>query len=414
MVERGLYIFFNQPRWELYSDMNSYADRAWRLADPTVRLTAADTFLAPGTPLLMAPLMRLAGNRDDGLLLDQGLWWLFAVGTLWAVAAVAWRLFRHPFAALLALVALDLYWPLTSYAAYFMSENPMAFFMSTSSLCMLTALDEERPGRRPAWFALAGILGGVALTIRPQFAVSVGLAALPLMSRRWPFVRWRDVAVLAVPLLVPVLGVSVLNSRAAGHPMGVSSNGGFNFFQGHCDVHTVETRDASGVYVWASPARVQYFYYTNQKPTLTVVTGHPPWDDAYFFARGLECIRQDGVRHVGRLAINLLSLFLVTPWPQVDTQASGVRMAILNLGYVGLLVFTVPLAWSTGRRRKAERWLLLQLLAVFPVGLLIYGDSRFRIPYDMFGVLLWVGVVAQHYGLRRDGTGSVDAGLGGG
>lgn len=403
-LERAVFIFWiHPPSHHVHSDMEGYVSRAWRLADASTRVGPADTFFAPGTHVLMAPLMRLAGSVQDGMRANQWLWWVLSVGTLWAVALLTLRLFRHPAAAVVMLVATLVYLPFSTYAGYFLSENPFSFFLVTALLAGHVASGSRQWGwRNAAMWGVTGLLSGVAMTLRPQFALSLVVLALPLLRRTAPFVHWRAALALGGMAAIPLLGAVALNSAASGRLTGMSSNGGFNFYQGHCDVHTVETRTAGGVYVWASPATVQFHNLFGLPASTTVIEGHDAWDNAFFFDKGLQCVWQDGWRHIGRLLLNEANLFFVVPWPQSESEAA-VTVAVFNHGYsIMLLLMVLPMSWRRFRHRTADRWLRAQLMAVLPLGLLFYGDSRFRIPYDLLGLLLWVGLVAAHYGFRRD------------
>ena len=95
-------------------------------------------------------------------------------------------------------------------------------------------------------YGLAGLVAGMATIIRPQFGIGAALIGLPLLQRRFPFVRFVDALPLGILWVLPVIGAMQLNSHAAGIKMGLSGNAGFNFYQGHCDVVHVETHAADG------------------------------------------------------------------------------------------------------------------------------------------------------------------------
>lgn len=403
LVERWIHVFLvRPPARAVYSDMQGYVERAQRLGQPDVVLNRFDTFFPPGTHVLMAPPFRFLQDRAAALWVDQWLWWWLAVGTVVLAGVLALRLFRHPMPAALTMVAVIAYWPLSSYAGYFTSEIPVMFFMLATLLCGLKGLHGTVQRKRIGWWAATGLLAGITLTIRPQFIISVAFLCIPLLRKRFPFFTWKDVLPLALAGALPCVGAVALNSHAAGMRVGIASNGGFNFYQGHCDVHTVETRSTMGWYTWASPARVQYFQLIGREPTKVVHQGHMAWENDHFIDLGLQCIREEGLAHLKRIAINVASLFLVMPWPQVNERWRWVTAGMNWLYAVVLFTVIVPGGIMLARRRKAERFLLLQLAAMLPVGFIIYGDSRFRIPYDLFGILILVGLITHSLGQRRD------------
>jgi len=405
LVERGLYVLLVQPPVaNVYSDMAGYVERAWRLASPGVHLNRFDAFFPPGTHVLMTPLFMLTGDREAGMAANQMLWWLMAVGTLWAVGAIAFLLFGHPVPALLAMMLCWAYLPFSGFAAFFMSENPCAFFLSTTVLTGLLAqrIDEGKRPLRVLAYLGCGLLGGVAVAIRPQMVITVGMLCLFLAAWSLPRLRLLEMSALLAALLLAPLGGVALNRHAAKAPIGLATNGGFNFYQGHCEVSVVETRADGGVYVWASPARLQRLHREGRAKTTTVIQGHMAWEDAYFFGLGMECIRSDGITHVERLLTNLEDfLWGVQPWPVYNLQPVWLVMS-LSFIYPFALLACVALALRFKRHQRAEQLLLGLLLTALPVALLFYGDSRFRITYDIFGILLFSGLVASHYGMRQD------------
>jgi hypothetical protein len=406
-VHRYIFVFHvHPPKRFVWSDMQGYVDRAWRLADSQGHLNRFDSFYPPGTHVLMAPLMRLAGTKERGLEYNQWLWWFFAVGTLWAVGAIALRLFRHPAPAALAVGLLIWHWPLAAFSGYYMSENPFAFFMAVSLWLGLVGSDMtlQRRGRRVFAFACAGLVAGVGAAVRPQFFFGAVLLGLPLLHRRFPFVRMREALALGVMFSLPCLGAMELNSRAAGVRMGMSGNAGFNFFQGHCDVVHVETHssDNSGWYAFAAPVRIQRVNREGKPEKRTVIKGHMAWENDYFFREGFRCIREDGWKHLERIYTNVEDLFSpADPWPP-NTGPQGRVTSWMNHLYSHGLLFVVPLSLVLAWRRRPERWILMQLATLLPVGFMFYGDSRYRVPYDIFGYLLVAGIVAALMGWRRD------------
>jgi len=418
VVQRYIFVFFmHEPRKFVWSDMQGYVDRAFRLGMPGVTLNRFDTFYPPGAHMLMAPLMRLARDRETGMLYNQWLWWVLASVTVVAVGLMGWKLFRHPLAGALAMGALMLHWSFTVFAGLFMSENPFSCFMAVALLLGLVAqdMDPRRPVPRAVVYGLAGLVAGMATIIRPQFGIGAALIGLPLLQRRFPFVRFVDALPLGILWVLPVIGAMQLNSHAAGIKMGLSGNAGFNFYQGHCDVVHVETHaaDGGGWYAFAAPVRIQRVVNEGKPEKKVVIRGHMAWENDYFFDEGFKCIRADGWAHLLRIYTNVEDLFSPADvWPPNSGRFAR-PSNLSNHFYSHALLFFIPLALLLALYRRPERWLLIQLATLLPVGLIFYGDSRYRVPYDMFGVLILAGVILAMMGLRRDqrripGVGWVD------
>ena len=334
------------------------------------------------------------------------LWWVLSFVTVWAVGFLALRLFRHPVAGIIAMGGVLLHFPIMVFSGFFMSENPFTCLMAVSLLVGMLAsdLDDTRAGRRTALYAAAGLIAGIAATIRPQFAVGAATIGFPLLQRRFPFVKLRDAAVLATLFILPCLGAMRLNSHAAGISMGMSGNAGFNFYQGHCDVVHVEThaKGGGGYYVFAAPVRIQRVNNEGKPEKKVIIRDHMAWENDYFFAEGFKCIQAEGWNHLLRIYTNVEDLFSPSePWPPNTGRFARIS-GWQNRLYSHALLFVLPAVIWLARYRKAERWLLLQLATVLPVGFIFYGDSRYRVPYDIFGYLMLAGLVCALLGLRRD------------
>ncbi len=394
-VERTIFMALNNPVNGQFSDMKGYIERAWHLGTG-VPLNKFDAFFPPGTHVLMAPAFAVTQNMHQGLWLNVGLWWVLAMLTVVGVGALAWVLFEHPVAVALSMGFLEAHFTFGLYAGFFLSELPYACAMVWSWTLALRALKD---GVRPGLLAWSGVLSGMALTMRPQLAVALVLVPLLL----W-LARGRGAAVTAgvawvLALSMPVALALALQTKAWGGPSGLAHNGGFNFYQGHCEVGTVETRSNHGVYIWASPARMQRLQREGRTDVRTVIEGHMAWENDYFFALGLACIKQDGLAHLRRIATNIADFYwATTPWPSGGPAEPVTRAG--NQMYCALLGFTVLWALRRGRHRFAERFLLFQQLAALPVAVLIYGDCRFRISHDVFGVVLLAGLLCTRAGLR--------------
>ncbi|MEW5851396.1 MAG: hypothetical protein AB2A00_21585 [Myxococcota bacterium] len=407
VIQRWWFIFrMHDPKNFVWSDMAGYVDRGWRLAAPNITLNRFDTFYPPGTHILMAPLFRLAGSKEKGMEYNQWLWWVLAFVTVWAVGFIALRLFRHPLAGALAMLGLMLHWPFTIFTGFFMSESPFACFMALSLLVGLIAydMDPARPWRRAGVYAVAGLIAGMAATIRPQFAIGAMFIGVPLLSLRFPFVRIREAVALALMFILPCVGAMRLNSHAAGIKMGMSGNAGFNFYQGHCDVVHVETHEKGGGswYAFAAPVRIQRVNNEGKPEKKVVIKGHMAWENDYFFDEGFKCIREEGWKHLERIYTNVEDLFApADPWPPNSGRFAKISNWA-NKSYSHGLLFLLPFVVFLARYRRPERWLLIQLATVLPVGFLFYGDSRYRVPYDMFGFIMLAGVIVAILGMRRD------------
>ncbi len=371
------------PVDHVFSDMRAYVNRANRLAEGH-ELSRYDAFYPPGTHVLLAIPLRIFGTGRGGL---------WAASVLWAslsgcIPYLGWRVarwFLSPRGAALAAGVIAV-WPLSvTYGGYFLSETP-----TTVCLLLVVWLSLEcrhaRTGRGAVGLAgLWGLCAGVALAVRPQLALSVAIAGALVVVR--PSHRRSVVLAAAAALALPVVATLALNTHAAGQLAGLSENGGFNFFQGHCVARDVVTGRPGNSLSFGSPVALQL-----DRGRSYEFPDNLAWEQSFFFDRGWSCIRHDGIGHVRVVAYNVLDLgFTTTPWPQSTEGGLHGLVDATNTMY-GLVMLPVLVAALTGGFRR-ELILAAHLAAVIATALLFYGDPRFRIPSDALGIILTVVVI---------------------
>ncbi|MDP8910959.1 MAG: glycosyltransferase family 39 protein [Actinomycetota bacterium] len=398
---RFVYVLAVHPPLEyVYSDMEGYVMRATKLASGAP-LDRYDAFYPPGTHIVLAVPLELLGTGRPGLWGAAVLW----AGLSSLTPFFAWRFARlllTPAAAALT-AALTAIWPLhITYAGYFTSETPLLAFL-TGALWLGYRARESRPRTALALGLAAGLLGGAAIANRPQFALNLVVLGLPLLlawRRHWPALA----GVTAGASLV-VAGVIAHNSGAAGKLTSISENSGVTFFIGQCDVLEVRAISESGFSASFSPPPA---YQRGAGRTFTF-KNRAIWDQGFFYSEGWKCIRRNGIAHSTMVARSLAEMTATTvPWPQVNER--GVRDAaiVANFVYSAALPVIVFAAVALIQRRRArgqragELTMVLHLACVVVVALVIFGDPRFRTPYDVFGLALLGAVLADRW-LDRSG-----------
>lgn len=401
VVIRAIWILMIHPPVDfVYSDMELYVARAERLATGGP-LTRFDAFFPPGTQILLAGPMYLFGTERAGLWAGAVLWWVLSSLTplfTWRLA----RLLLTPAAAALSAVFCAL-WPLhITYGGFFTSETPSLAFMVIALWAGYRASRES--GKSAYGFALmAGVLGGAAIACRPQWVLNCLVLVVPLLVR---FRRQALFTVVGIAVgTMAILGGAVLhNSVAADKFTGLSENSGLNFWIGHCDVYEVTTVD---------PRRDVFFQFMNpvwsqlDRGGTYSFEGRLAWDQSFFYDRGLECIRRDGLGHARILARSALDMTATTiPWPQANNEmGQRAPVQVSNLAYSLLLPWILIESVSLIRRRysagrpSGEAVMLAHLACVLVVAFVIFGDPRLRSSYDVFGLALLAALVADRFGL---------------
>jgi 4-amino-4-deoxy-L-arabinose transferase-like glycosyltransferase len=371
-------VVLHPPDEHVYSDMHGYLTRAADLASGEP-LDRYDAFYPPGTHLLLSLPLWVFGTGSGGRHAAVVLWWALSSLTPF----FAWRLARQliaPSAAALAAILLSFYPLHILYAGYFTSETP-ALALIVASLWL---------GYR-ARGAAAGLLGGGAVAARPQYLLNLLILAVPMFRRR-PVNRRAAIALVGAAAVV-VGAVVAHNSAAADRLTGINENGALTLYQGHCDVRlvTAGAQDRGGSYVFGSPVNIEL-----ERGRDVFFPDHQVWDQGFFYGETLDCIGDDGLAHLGVLARNLLdATATTTPWPLGEEEVPEAIARATNALYSVLLPAIVVLAvLLIHRRRRAgasafgETALLLHLLCLVPVTTLISTEPRYRVPYDLFGLIL--------------------------
>jgi hypothetical protein len=162
------------------------------------------------------------------------------------------------------------------------------------------------------------------------------------------------------------------------------------FFQAHCEARYVTGGLPSRPFQTGFPVRIQ-----RGSGRDWAFPGTPVYAQDVFWRQGLDCIAENGVGHVAVVAENVLGMTATSvPWPEVEDDR-GIRAAArwTNLGYSILLPFLVLAAIVMIRR--GQRTLiepLLHLLVPFVLALAFLGDPRYRILFDVFGLVLLAAV----------------------
>ncbi|MHB1843673.1 MAG: hypothetical protein ACYCWW_02410, partial [Deltaproteobacteria bacterium] len=195
----------------------------------------------------------------------------------------------------------------------------------------------------------------------------------------------RAAVAMVVGALAFVVPESVLVSRIIGRPIFMSSNGGQNFYSGHCRVHLLTCVGSWGSYAAGIPTTWERYPDWPDKQVKV-----PFYDSGWYFKEGLRCLADEGYKAPIWFLQQIADTFAGWPgatldvWPDWATErfpwARGTNLAIsylfAPLAFLGL--------WR--RRRDLGMWLAFGIPMLFTIGIavLFLGDPRFRQPYDFF------------------------------
>jgi len=188
----------------------------------------------PGYPAFVAAVHRILGdNYADVLAVQVVLTSLLAPVMLFLVTRVAGSR-----AGIVAGVLAALSPPLAYHAAL-VTPDALAALVAVVIVFLVGCARDARPRSRAAWLVAAGVAGGIATWLRPNF-----LPLAPAIAVAVPFVfggrrkaRGPSLA-MAIAALAVVAPITIRNLRVYGELVPVSINGGIVLWEGIADAGT--------------------------------------------------------------------------------------------------------------------------------------------------------------------------------
>lgn len=377
------------------SDMRGYMTWAEnRCAGKPEDITS--TIHAPGASILFSAIYCPRGSWSDVELALFGMS-VLAVFLVWLLAH---QLDLSAPAKNLSVIFASLYPPFVSFAGLFMAELPLLCVFLAAANCFLFAMrrgastgaDPIPEGPNVAavlWAFCAGLLFGVATVIKTQ-ALLVMLFYLVHRA-----VAGRRQLSLRLPLLAVLLGFSI--------PAGFSANRCTRLSEGRfClvandvaqnmlfafvpDLRLLTFRGDNFFFEYGSPAAIE------GGETVERTYDFVPWDRKRLNTILWATIREQPFAVLWRSVRHCYQVFGGSPlWPPLIWDRTIYRT---NLPFVA--IFLVPFAtalWVTRGRLRAllprDAWILvLPLLSIFCVSFICSGESRYRVPFDGFSVIL--------------------------
>jgi hypothetical protein len=188
------------------------------------------------------------------------------------------------------------------------------------------------------------------------------------------------------------------NSRIAGRPAGIATNGGVNFFLGHCECRAVRFPSGTGVGEVSG-------YQNRKRFTQVVASDHAAYDEPYWYRLALARIAERPAL-VARALVNVADGLVLTDlgaWPAQPYypgwmgHEDELRAFGRGFAWVAIVPALVHAVWRALRRRTAHappepaRPIALVLIGSMLATLYLYlGDPRMRVPFDPLLVALAV------------------------
>jgi hypothetical protein len=386
--------YVDSPYNTIFSDMGGYVNRALHAAYGTgdaPRIFA--TFYSPGTHLILAAQMRLVGFLHHAPFLLLHCTWGAVVAP--CATLLALRIVPRLSVAVALGVVVAVWDPLLSFTGFFSSEQPDAGLLAVSTWLLVRVIEERRGA-----IAL-GITAALAYLVRSQIALTIaGLGALWLLGtvlrRSWA---------RPPPATLFVTGVIVVSAVVFGASRYHALSGRWGLI---CDDEAVgrlfadtdygvvrarmsqREHGVEGEFFFGPPSKGQSGEH--RELHFDGYLGDPEILDR---ARRLEVARMTAGERVSRFLSNISLLFVNNDlWPE-NTQLSGRRWRSMTIDASKdvLLAIVCPLALlglvSCFRKPTAVLVVIAAhvLTALVTAGF-FYGEARYRVPYDVFLLLL--------------------------
>lgn len=276
------------------------------------------------------------------------------------VGLLAWRL-AGPHAAVGAAGVAAVYPPLVWISAYGFSE---ALFWPMG-LATAWLFDRAAAGSRPGLMGLAcGVVGGLAMLVRPAMVLFFVLAGLWLLWQRRP----RLVAALAVGSLIVVAPWTARNYTHYGRFVLVASEGGVTFWTGN----NALARGDGDLAANPDMKRAQQALRA-QYPSLSEEAMEP-----VYYRESLAWIRSNPADWLVLEARKLF--YLIVPIGPSYTLHSRLYLTASLVSYGLLLPWAVAGFVRLGVRRTRTPGLWLLVASAVAVCLVFFAQERFRIP----------------------------------
>jgi len=387
---RFLYIFIlHPPEHYIFSDMGGYYDRAFNMGHHLPK-SISDTLTAPGAhyfysvcfyfsnPFLAIKLMNLA----------------VSMLSCYFIYLIALELFGL-FAAYIALFISAVNYLFIDYAGYILSETPFLFFFSLLFYLIIKSTKASGVRRKSAYLFCAGIVSSMALAIRPGILIFLVLFVL------WSLINWRKQKFVPIVFFVigymPIYFLIIFQTYHLTGEWGfVSKNGGLNFYQGRTHVRDVNFDDAprGAHFKFASPVAIQKGYSKD------VTFNFGPYESQKLIDEAMKEVKKDIPRTIVYSLEHVLDLFhTTTPWPSCcQDDPNEVIVKYFNIIFIYLIIVPsiIPLVWRFRRIFFSDALLLyLALGSNIAVVMVYYGDPRFRVPFDMFSIILTAFLISS-------------------
>lgn len=386
----------------LFSDAFAYYKSAADYCNPRYIPSICDTIFPPGGKYYFGVLMQL----DPSMEMAMYVQFLLSCVIPLLLYVTAGRLFGRR-NGLFALGFSSLYFPLWEYYGYFMTEGPFLFLILFTFYLLLRSLQAET--RVPAW--LWGLAAGLTLGLSAAFKSLALASALLVFAALLAFFRrfkLRMLPTLAASTAGLLMVLSVISMHATrlneDRFLLIANDAPRNFLLGHhgrVGMATFTDEKRHFIHEFGGPVAAQRGYQDHLQLNVGVYEGAEQYRMAVDWMKA----------HPGEALLQSLEhafdlFYGSVPWPGAVRSYHSWSIFFSEV-FLVLLLFPAGIHLvQHGRemlrlkpRYCADLLVFLPVLSVFMVAFLFAGEPRYRIPYDVFMILL---ASRAYCGVRED------------
>jgi len=383
-ILRTVFVFFiHPPEKYLYSDMGDYHYKAVKLSKG-VQEGIFDSFHPPGTHYLYSAFFRL----------PQPFFWIKIFNILAGVISclfiyLSTKILFTEKAARIALIISSANYLFIDFSGYLMSETPFILGLSVMFYFILKSIVAK--GQQQKW--LYSFLAGLFIVLSASFKECI-LLFVPLFGIWWLF-NFRKYKLASNPFFcmlgfLPLFVLLCFRIFSLTGKFGIiATTGGATFYTGRTHVAMVEFRDAkrNSYFGYGSPVAAQKGYSGTER------FNAGPYDSGFFFKEGLKEVRKDIPKAIAYSLENIYDLFYSTViWP--TSALEGIQPKVVkyfNIAFVVLVILpAIALLFFQFKRIVTSPQVLpyLALLVIIITAAVFIGDPRYRVPFDIFSIML--------------------------
>jgi hypothetical protein len=385
--------FVESPFDNVFSDMQGYVNRAHQAAygngDPYPIFI---TMYPPGTHYIYAAEMRLVGWAHHAPFLAMNCLWGAVVAP--CTMLLAMRIVPKLSVGVAMGVVAALWYPTLCFSGFFSSEQPYTGLIALSAWLLVRQVESGK-----STIAL-GLVSSLAYLVRPQIILTLaalGVAGLVILFRRFPAAPRLRVGrlIVAGTMLAATVTFGVVRYHALCGRWGlISDNSAMTRLWADTDYGTVRA-------TWKGPDghTSEFFFGSPPKGEIgeeRVLTFSGYVGDPESLERGRrEAVsKMSTAERIVRWEGNVRLLFVHNSlWPDSLHAAKGWRSAYSDACKTLLLALVCPLALigivSCARRPTTVLVVCsAHILTALIVAAFFFAEARYRIPYDLFFMLL--------------------------